>query len=69
MPPATRITSPSDDAVANLSQALQEAVTAAGAKAEMEKLGIVPFDRSQAVPAALKKHLQAQIDLWTPIIQ
>jgi tripartite-type tricarboxylate transporter receptor subunit TctC len=55
--------------VDRLSQALQEAVRDPGAKAEMEKLGIVPFEPSQAVPAALKQHLQAQIDLWTPIIK
>jgi len=35
----------------------------------MDKLGIVPFEPSQAVPAALKQHLQFQIDLWTPIIK
>ena len=55
--------------VDRLSRALQESVTDAGAKAEMDKLGIVPFEPGRAVPAALKQHLQQQIDLWTPIIK
>ena len=55
--------------IERLSRALQEAVKDASAKAEMEKLGIVPFEPHQATPAALKQHLQAQINLWTPIIK
>ena len=55
--------------VERLSQALQEAVRDPGAKAEMDKLGIVPFEPHQATPAGLKQHLQSQIDLWTPIIK
>jgi tripartite-type tricarboxylate transporter receptor subunit TctC len=52
-----------------LSLALQDAIRDPAGRAEMDKLGIVPFETSQATPAALKQHLQAQIDLWTPIIK
>jgi tripartite-type tricarboxylate transporter receptor subunit TctC len=52
-----------------LSQALQDAIRDPGVKADMDKLGIVPFEPSRATPAGLKQHLQSQIDLWTPIIK
>jgi tripartite-type tricarboxylate transporter receptor subunit TctC len=48
--------------------ALQDAIKDPAVQSEAEKLGFNLFPPDQATPQALRKHLQSQIDLWTPII-
>lgn len=55
--------------VDRLAQAIQDAMKDPEVIAQVDKLGTVLFEPSQANPAALRQHLQSQIDLWTPIIQ
>ncbi|MGE5522069.1 MAG: tripartite tricarboxylate transporter substrate binding protein BugD [Rhodospirillaceae bacterium] len=52
-----------------LNAALKAAVTDPSFKEAMEKLGSAPVPVEKVTPAALQKHLKAEIDKWTPIIQ
>jgi tripartite-type tricarboxylate transporter receptor subunit TctC len=55
--------------VEKLSTALQGAIKDPAVQSEAEKLGLYLFPPYQATPQALRKHLQSQMDLWTPIIK
>jgi tripartite-type tricarboxylate transporter receptor subunit TctC len=51
-----------------LTEALQEALQDATVKQRFADLGTEPVAADRATPEALRKHLQAEIDKWGPII-
>ena len=52
-----------------LTAALQAAIAEPDFIKRMAELGSVPVSKSEATPEGLRKHLKAEIDKWTPIIQ
>lgn len=52
-----------------LTEALQEALQDATVKQRFADLGAEPVAADRATPEALRKHLQAEIDKWGPIIK
>jgi tripartite-type tricarboxylate transporter receptor subunit TctC len=52
-----------------LSKALQGAIQDPLYKQHMSELGVEIPSQANASPEGLKKHLKAQIDLWSPIIK
>jgi putative tricarboxylic transport membrane protein len=52
-----------------LTKALQEALKDSNVKLRFEELGTEPIAQNLATPDALRKHLKAEIDKWTPIIK
>ena len=52
-----------------LTEALQEALQDATVKQRFADLGTEPVAADRATPEALRKHLQAEIDKWGPIIK
>ncbi|MGE5220761.1 MAG: tripartite tricarboxylate transporter substrate binding protein BugD [Chloroflexota bacterium] len=52
-----------------LSKALQNALKDATVKQRFADLGTEPITLDRATPAALRAHLKAEIDRWTPIIK
>lgn len=52
-----------------LAKALQGAIQDQIYKQHMAELGVEIPSQANATPEGLKKHLKAQIDLWTPIIK
>ncbi len=56
-------------ALDKLNAALKAAVTDPSFKDAMERLGSTPVPAEKVTPEALQKHLKAEIDKWTPIIQ
>jgi tripartite-type tricarboxylate transporter receptor subunit TctC len=52
-----------------LVKALQDALKDATVKQRFADLGTEPIELSRATPAALRAHLKAEIDKWTPIIK
>ncbi len=52
-----------------LSKALQEALKDSNVKQRFGDLGTEPVAANRATPDALRKHLKAEIDKWTPIIK
>ena len=52
-----------------LAKALQGAIQDPLYKQHMAELGVEIPSQANATPEGLKKHLKAQIDLWTPIIK
>jgi tripartite-type tricarboxylate transporter receptor subunit TctC len=58
-----------DEVVAELTAALQSALTDQNVITEMAKLGTTPVAVDQATPEAHTAKLQSEIDLWRPIIE
>jgi tripartite-type tricarboxylate transporter receptor subunit TctC len=58
-----------DEIVAALTGALKGALTDANVIAKFAELGTTPVPEDQATPEAHTAKLQAQIDLWKPIIE
>ena len=58
-----------DEIVAALTAALQGALTDANVIAKFAELGTTPVAQDQATPEAHTAKLQAQLDLWRPIIE
>jgi len=52
-----------------LTKALQEALQDATVKQRFAALGTAPVAAERATPEALRKHLEAEIDKWGPIIK
>jgi tripartite-type tricarboxylate transporter receptor subunit TctC len=52
-----------------LSAALQAALKDPNVVAKFAELGTEPVPQDQATPAALAKHLKAEVDKWAPIIK
>jgi tripartite-type tricarboxylate transporter receptor subunit TctC len=52
-----------------LAKALQGAIQDSQYKKHMSELGVEIPSQANSTPEGLKKHLKAQIDLWTPIIK
>jgi tripartite-type tricarboxylate transporter receptor subunit TctC len=52
-----------------LANALQMALKDPGVIAKFAELGTEPVSQDQATPAALAKHLKAEVDKWAPIIK
>jgi tripartite-type tricarboxylate transporter receptor subunit TctC len=52
-----------------LNAALRAAIQEQGFKDAMAKLGAAPVSLDKATPDALRNHLKAEIDRWTPIIK
>ncbi|HEX5629547.1 MAG TPA: tripartite tricarboxylate transporter substrate-binding protein, partial [Usitatibacteraceae bacterium] len=52
-----------------LSAALQAALKDPNVIAKFADLGTEPVPQDQATPAALAKHLKAEVDKWAPIIK
>lgn len=55
--------------VDKLVKALQDALKDATVKQRFADLGTEPIELSRATPAALRAHLKAETDKWTPIIK
>ena len=55
--------------VDTLSKALQDALKDGNVKRRFGDLGTEPVAANRATPGALRKHLKAEIDKWTPIIK
>lgn len=58
-----------DEVVAALTAALQQALTDPNVVAEFTKLGTTPVSADQATPEAHTAKLQAQIDVWKPLLE
>jgi tripartite-type tricarboxylate transporter receptor subunit TctC len=58
-----------DEIVGALTAALKQALTDANVIAKFAELGTTPVPEDQATPEAHTAKLQAQIDLWRPIIE
>ncbi|NJD86406.1 MAG: tripartite tricarboxylate transporter substrate binding protein BugD [Betaproteobacteria bacterium] len=56
-------------AIDKLTAALQAALKDPGIVAKFAELGTEPVAQDQATPAALAKHLKAEVDKWAPIIK
>ena len=56
-------------AVDKLVSSLQEALRDATVKTRFNDLGTDPIAQDKATPAALRAHLKAEIDKWTPLIK
>lgn len=52
-----------------LSNALQTALKQSNVQARMAELGTEPVAQDKATPEALRAHLKAEVDKWTPIIK
>jgi tripartite-type tricarboxylate transporter receptor subunit TctC len=52
-----------------LANALQSALKDATVKARMAELGTEPIAQDKATPEALRAHLKAEVDKWSPIIK
>jgi tripartite-type tricarboxylate transporter receptor subunit TctC len=52
-----------------LANALQAALKDATVKARMAELGTEPIAQDKATPEALRAHLKAEVDKWSPIIK
>lgn len=52
-----------------LVKALQDALKDSTVKQRFADLGTEPIELSRATPAALRAHLKAEVDRWTPIIK
>lgn len=58
-----------DEVVQALTEALQAALQDQNVIDQLAKLGAAPVAQDRATPEAHSEHLQAQIDLWKPIIE
>ena len=56
-------------AIDKLVSSLQEALRAPIVKTRFNDLGTDPIAQDKATPAALRAHLKAEIDKWTPLIR
>jgi tripartite-type tricarboxylate transporter receptor subunit TctC len=56
-------------AIDKLTKALQEALKDQNVKQRFAELGTEPVAENRATPAALRSHLKAEIDKWSPIIK
>jgi tripartite-type tricarboxylate transporter receptor subunit TctC len=56
-------------AIDKLTAALQGALKDPSVKTKFEELGTEPEPRNRATPDALRAHLKAEIDKWSPIIK